>query len=379
MTDADTSHYLLPSGLRDLLPPDARYQTHILTTLLSCFERSGYAQVMPPLAEFEQTLLAEKGKALETRTFRLMDPLNGQMLAIRSDMTTQVSRIAASRLGGEALPLRLSYAGNVLRTGADGLANERQLAQAGLELIGCDTPAGDAEILGVILEALEALGYAGLVIDLSAAGLLDALLAEETTAYDREAITHALRQKDASALPDTLACRNILAALLQAAGTPEQLQNRLQNIALPAAAQALIEQLFAVAELLPKDKITVTLDPLEHTGFDYHQGVSFSLFHAESRQEIGRGGRYSLMRNGAPCPATGATLYIGRLLASYRPQQTPQRVFIPNGIPLTATKQLRDEGMITLRGLTPDTDAQTEAKRLGCTHIYDGKSLVPTA
>lgn len=371
MNTDTTSHYLLPSGLRDLLPPEARHQTYILNTLLARFERSGYAQVMPPLAEYEQTLLAGKGTALETRTFRMMDPLSGHMLAIRSDMTTQVSRIAESRLGHETLPLRLSYAGNVLRTGADGLTSERQLTQAGLELIGCDAPAAEAEIIGVVLEALDILGFTGLVVDLSAAGLLDALLAEETAPFDRDAILHALRHKDASALPDALACREVLVALLQAAGSADNVRKALDTLYIPSTARLMIEQLFAVMHCLtPRAGVTLTLDPLDQSGFDYHQGVCFSLFHTDSRQEIGRGGRYSLTLEGASCGATGATLYIGRLLSSYQPESTPVRTFIPYGTPLEATRKLRDEGIVTIFSLAPEAEATAEAKRLGCTHIY---------
>ncbi len=371
MNDTATSQYLLPSGLRDLLPPEARRHTQILGTLLGSFDCCGYAQVMPPLAEFEQTLLMGKDKALETSTFRMMDPISGQMLAIRSDMTPQIARIAESRLAHTPLPLRLSYAGNVLRTGANGLTAERQLAQAGIELIGCDLPAADAEVIGVILEALQALGFTGIVVDLSAAGLLDAILAEENAPFNREAVLEALRHKDASALPEGLACREALTALLQAVGSPENLRETLTRIHLPAPARLLLEQLFAVLQcLMPCEGVSVTMDPLEQSGFDYHHGVCFSLFHSESRQEIGRGGRYSLNMQGQPCPATGATLYVGRLLSSFTQTEVPLRAYIPYGTPLEATRQLRNEGIITLHSLSPQADDKEEAKRLGCSHLW---------
>ena len=380
MNDTATSQYLLPSGLRDLLPPEARHQTWILGTLLSCFDNCGYAQVMPPLAEYEQTLLAGKGEALQTRTFRMMDPLSGQMLAVRSDMTTQISRIAESRLNHEPLPLRLSYAGNVLRAQADGLGSERQLTQAGLELIGCDAQAAEAEIIGVLLEALEALECTGLVVDLSAAGLLEAILAEETVPYDREEIVTALRHKDASALPKDLACREVLAALLEAAGSPDSIREVMNRLYIPSPARLLIEQLFVVTMLLPvREGVSVTMDPLEFSGFDYHQGVCFSLFHAGSRSEIGRGGRYSLKVNGVAVSATGATLYVGRLLSSYKAPPAPIRAYIPYGIPQQHTRHLREEGVVTVFSLAPGAEDAAEAKRLGCTHIYTEGTLKPLA
>lgn len=371
-----TSQYLLPSGLRDLLPPDAAHQAFILTTLSQRFALAGYDQVMPPLAEFEQTLLADKGKALETRTFRMMDPLSGQMLAIRPDITMQVARIAASRLSGAALPLRLSYAGNVLRTGTDGLTSERQFTQAGIELIGSAAPHADSEVIEVVLEALQVLGFDGLVVDMSAAGLLEALLEAEPATYDKDEVLHALRHKDSAAIPKSLSCRDTILHLLESASTLPMLERTLAERTLPPAARSLLEQLAAVAALLTSVSASVTLDPLEASGFGYHQGVCFSLFHSDSQQEVARGGRYSLTMAGAPTPATGATLYVGKLLASYRPTTPAQmRVYVPHGEGIAASQHLRDEGMITVHGLEQDADTIAAAQRMGCSHYFKGGTL----
>ncbi len=371
-----TSQYLLPSGLRDLLPPDAAHQAFILSTLSQRFALAGYDQVMPPLAEFEQTLLADKGKALETRTFRMMDPLSGQMLAIRPDITMQVGRIAASRLSGAPLPLRLSYAGNVLRTGTDGLTSERQFTQAGIELIGSAAPQADAEVIEVILEALHGLGFDGLVVDMSTAGLLDALLEAETTPYDKEEVLHALRHKDSAAIPASLSCRDTVLHLLESAGSLAALERTLAERSLPPAARSTLEQLAAVTALLTSTHASVTLDPLEASGFGYHQGVCFSLFHSGSQQEIARGGRYSLMIAGMPTSATGATLYVGKLLASYCPTTpAPMRVYVPYGVGMGESLSLRNQGMITVQGLDSQPDTLAEARRMGCSHYFSDGTL----
>lgn len=371
------SHSLLPPGLHDLLPPEAERHTYILGTLLACFAWAGYRQVMPPLAEYEQTLLADKGKVLEARTFRVMDPLTGQMLAIRSDMTTQVARIAGGRLAGEPLPLRLSYAGNVLRTAAEGLSSERQLAQAGIELIGAEDPAGDAEVIQLVLEALEALGLEGLVVDLCVAGLLDALLAGERVTCDREQVVTALRHKDSSALPLTLSCRKILVALLESAGSPAAVSKAVGTLTLPEAARALLEQLLDVASLLPEsENIRLTLDPLEQSGFEYHHGVCFSVFHTKSRQEVGRGGRYALSIDRKPQSAVGATLYAGRLLGHVPPLPEPPRLYVPFGTPFAATKAYREEGYVTIHAVAPAEDSRRNAKHLGCDCMYENGGIV---
>src|SRR5689334_12708522 len=127
---------LLPAGLRDLLPSEAETEAAAVDALMEVFAAHRYERVKPPLLEFEDSLLAGSGAAVAEQTFRLMDPVSQRMMGLRADTTPQVARIAATRLGLEVRPLRLCYAGQVLRVRGSQLAPERQMAQAGIELIG---------------------------------------------------------------------------------------------------------------------------------------------------------------------------------------------------------------------------------------------------
>ena len=106
---------LLPAGLRDVLPPDAEREAQTVEQLMALCAVHGYERVKPPMMEFEDSLLAGAGAATTEQALRLMDPLSQRMMAVRPDMTLQVARIAASRLAAAPRPLRLSYAGQVLR------------------------------------------------------------------------------------------------------------------------------------------------------------------------------------------------------------------------------------------------------------------------
>ena len=127
---------LLPAGLGDGRPPAAAQEAWATELLIATFAARGYARVKPPLIEFEETLLAGAGSDLGPQTFRLMDPVSQRMMGLRADMTPQVARIAATRLAKEPRPLRLCYAGQVLRVKGSQLRPERQFAQVGAELIG---------------------------------------------------------------------------------------------------------------------------------------------------------------------------------------------------------------------------------------------------
>ena len=143
---------------------------------MEVFAAHGYQRVKPPLLEFEDSLLAGSGAAVAEQTFRLMDPDSQRMMGLRADTTPQVARIATTRLAQAPRPLRLSYAGQCLRVRGSQLAPDRQIAQAGIELIGCDNPAADAEIVLVGAEALASVGLTRTSFDLTLPTLVPVLL-----------------------------------------------------------------------------------------------------------------------------------------------------------------------------------------------------------
>ncbi len=204
---------LLPAGLRDVLPPEAETEAAAVEALMTVFAAHGYQRVKPPLLEFEDSLLAGTGGAVADQTFRLMDPASHRMMALRSDTTPQIARIATTRLADAPRPLRLSYAGQCLRVRATQLAPERQIAQAGIELIGADSPEADAELVLVAAEALAALGLHRISVDLTAPPLIPALL--DDALIDGARIAEPARSRLARALDPvhTLADGDALVAL----------------------------------------------------------------------------------------------------------------------------------------------------------------------
>ena len=190
---------LLPAGLQDGLPPEAAHEAAMTERLVAALSSHGYERVKPPLLEFEDSLLAGPGAQVSPQTFRLMDPVSQRMMGLRADMTPQVARIAASRLGRAPRPLRLCYAGEVLRVRGNQLRPERQFAQVGAELLGSDAPAADAEVVLLAAEALRSVGLESLSIDLSLPTVVGAVLQELGLEEEaRAALRAALDRKDAA-------------------------------------------------------------------------------------------------------------------------------------------------------------------------------------
>ncbi len=368
---------LLPAGLHDLLPPEAETEAATVHALMEAFTAHGYGRVKPPLVEFEDGLLAGAGSAMQDQTFRLMDPATHRMMGLRADMTPQVARIAGTRMAGHPRPLRLSYAGQCLMTRGMGLGGDRQVAQAGIELIGVDSPAADAEIVVLGAAALAAIGLHQVSFDLTLPPLAPTLLDEAgITGSARRALTHALDRKDAAAVAKHGgALARLLTDLLLVAGPAGPALDVLAAADLPPAAAALCARLrdtvLAIQAQAPG--LRLTLDPIEFRGFRYHTGVCMTVFAPDRHEELGRGGRYV----SGDEPATGLTLLPDALLRALPAGPARPRAFLPWGAPADQATRLRARGYATVPALAGLTDPAAEARRLRCTHILRDGAAVP--
>jgi ATP phosphoribosyltransferase regulatory subunit len=373
------AHALLPAGLHDLLPPDAEREAALVERAMAVFRSHGYERVKPPLVEFEESLLTGVGRAWALQTFRLLDPESQRMMAVRADMTLQVARLAASRLVKAPRPLRLSYSGEVLRVGGEQLIPERQFRQIGCELIGSLEAAADAEMILLAATALTRAGVSGLSIDLNLPTMVPTILAAcEIGEPDERRLTAALAHRDVAVAGSAPVVGPLFAALLDVAGPAETAIDKLNRIALPAAAESSRRRLVETVRLIGRanPELTLTVDPLERQGFEYQTGLSFTIFARGARRELGRGGRYRI-GGAAGEPAVGFSLFADAMLGAAALEPLSRRVFLPAGTATAAAEALRRDGWITVAGLTTVDDPGLEARRLGCSDVFIGGSLAP--
>lgn len=353
------------------MPPDAAFETYVIERLMAGFSAHGYDPVKPPLIEFEESLLEGPGDAVASQMFRLMDPVSRRMMAVRSDITPQVARIATTRLAKAPRPLRLSYAGTVLQVQGTSLSPDREIVQAGVELIGSAELTADAEVILVAARALRGAGVRNPSFDLGAPALVPFVCAgldmdKKATAKARAA----LDRKDLdglTALGDDQ--RSILEALLEAAGRADTALAKLEALNLPDPAAELVAALGEVIGHVraADSKLMLTVDPVEFRGLGYQTGISFTIFARGVRGELGRGGRYPLTTGET---ATGATLFVAPLLrAAERPEAAPC-VYVPVEAGEEVSAKLRSEGWRTVAALELDGDVEAAAQRMGCSHVF---------
>jgi ATP phosphoribosyltransferase regulatory subunit len=372
-----SSPALLPEGLRDRLPPEAEALGRIRGAVLWTAEMNGYARVEPPLAEFETTLLGRLKSSRGTDLLRVIDPISQRTLALRPDITAQVGRIAATRMAHRPRPLRLCYAGQVLKVRGTQLRPEREMCQAGCEIVGTDNVAAVVEAIRVALDALAAAGAQGLSIDLTLPDLVPLLAAGPLPVADVEAVTHELDGKDAGALAELGAAAYL--PLIEAAGPVESALRHLAAFDGQGLLASRIEGVRAIAAAVG-DTATVTLDPTERHGFEYQSWIGFSLFAEGVRGEVGRGGAYSILHPGKDGaegheePAVGFSLYLDPIVDAGVVPFHRDRVFLPLGTPAEAGTAIRAEGRATVAALAEGDTAES----LGCTHRWTDGDIQAT-
>jgi ATP phosphoribosyltransferase regulatory subunit len=357
---------LLPEGFRDTLPPQADAQAALESRVLAVAASYGYERADPPLAEFAEGLSTRLKAGGLIDAVRFVDPVSQRTLAIRPDLTAQLARIAATRMGHHPRPVRLSYAGPVLKLRGDQLAPARERRQIGCELVGLDTVAAAAEVVAVAAEALSAAGAGVPSIDFTLPDLVAVLAAGPLpVAPDRvAALSDRLDAKDAGAVAQLAPA---YLPLIEAAGPFEAAMARLRAFD-PGALAGRLDGLAQVAAAIA-GTATLTLDPTERHGFEFQSWLGFSLFLPGAQREVGRGGTYAIVgEDGSEEAATGFSLYADALTrVSAAPER--RRLFLPLGTPAAEGARLRAEGWVTVAGLdagdTPEAQLATHVWRDG--------------
>ena len=306
----------IPSGTRDVLPDETRELRMITDALRATFERHGYGEVYTPALEYE-SVLARAGIEGLGPVHRVFDDA-GATLVLRSDMTVPVARLVATRYPDVTDSLRFCYFAHCYRGARPQWSQPRELLQAGIELIGAPAPAGTAEALTVLCDALDSTGLSDYRVGLGDASLF-------TTLMDRLNIDPAARP----GLLETLASRDFveLHQRLSAIGLPEESVALLLSLpqrrggpevlqATPGPAADAVSGMRQVSELLEPhvaERVIFDLGLVRSIG--YYTGAVFEVYDPALGVPIGGGGRYDelLGRFGASRPAVGFALNVEQL------------------------------------------------------------------
>ena len=375
MTNLINQRGLLPAGLSDVLHPNAKIQAKKIEKLLDTFSSFGYLRIKPPLVEYEDSLLSEgPGNVLKDSTFRIMDPLSQKMMALRSDMTAQISRISSTRMSHLPRPLRLSYSGDVLRVNGDSFNMERQKTQVGAELIGNESVTIDAEIILVCLESLSSIDINDITLDLNLP-FLRAYLLQNIPVSSRNIINEAIDRKDKNVIKKLKIDSALqILKLMEAAGDYESSKINLSLLGSNDFLSKALDYLLNVAKIIKENNpsVNITLDPLENRGFKYHSGLSFTIFSKNFRGEIAKGGRYLTVSNET---ATGCTIYTEKIYNTAKDFIENKLVYVPF-LNINDANSIIDKGYDIIFGTRENDNVEQEAHEMGCKYIFKNETII---
>ncbi len=318
-------HWRLPRGVDELLPPRAWALEGLRRKVLDVFVRWGYDYVDPPVIEYLDALLVGSGEDLDLQTLKVVDQVSGRQLGVRADMTSQAIRIDAHSRTTDGVQ-RLCYAGPVVFANPQIIAHTSRVPfKAGAEIFGAPGLGADSEVVQLMLEVLHVAGIDGPVLLLGHVGiyhgLVDALIeAGDLDPGDEPLLFRSVQRKaqtDVAALLRPSKLTDMMVALPTLMGT-DLAQAERTLAAAPGPVRQALSQLGELSDLIEFGGSELRFDVAELTGYGYHNGPVFAVYHPEHGSALAQGGRYDGVGEvfGRARAATGFDVNLKQLLNS---------------------------------------------------------------
>lgn len=333
----------------------------------------GFREVITPALEYAEVIEEPR---LRDSSFKLFDPDN-QMLLLRPEMTTPIARLVAQRLGNAPMPHKLSYLLPAYRRTGVGRGQSAELYQAGVEAVGSDRPAEDAEVIALLVDVLQSLGLRspeGFSVVLGQSAFYEGYLRHVASGAAPE-ILGSLADKDLArvdALSENLPAGVRRIPRLVGSATDSSVLEEAERYAEGEEAASALENLRSIlAHLEAHGCLEAVILDLGLIGRrDYYTGAVFEAYASGIGFTVANGGRYDnlLHRFNEDLPATGFAISLERVLSVLPDRETKPLLLLVGGDVegVRAARELRDSGVPVLRldeGL-PSGDAEEYAREV---------------
>ncbi len=341
--------FTTPQGFRDVLADEAAAREQLVRRVQDLFARSGYLPIETPT--LENMAVMQAGGRVPASPFKFFDA-QGNLVTMRPDVTLQVARMCATRLGDEPGPLRFRYIQRVFRE-AEGQAGTmaREKKQIGIECIGPSGPEADAEVIELFAQAMEVAGVSDFKMSIATVGVLRALLsASNAPASWKDAVLEAFHDSnfvEIDRLCDEAAAKGsnfapAIRRLARVRGGREAVAE-VRELASPFGCDGALDEFERVVDLLSEQGLAerIVIDFSVMSSFDYYTGIVFEAYASGLGEPLGGGGRYDNMLGvyGKSRPAAGFAFYLEEVQAALRVtekstetgQPAPLRVAVPKG------------------------------------------------
>ncbi|MGF1591068.1 MAG: histidine--tRNA ligase [Pleurocapsa sp.] len=279
-------------GTRDILPEEVGYWQLIEATVREVLGRAVYQEIRVPI--FEQTALFERGIGEATdvvgKEMYTFSSRGDKSITLRPEGTAGVVRAyIQNQLHAQGGVQRLWYAGPMFRYERPQAGRQRQFHQVGLELLGCDAPRADVEVIALATDILRTLGLKNLDLDINSVGN------SQDRAHYREALVSYLEPYQDDLDPDSQErlTRNPLRILDSKDPKTQEIAQNAPKITENLSTESK-KHFDLVLQLLTDLKIKYQINHCLVRGLDYYTHTAFEIKSADlgAQATVCGGGRY---------------------------------------------------------------------------------------
>ncbi|QEH69644.1 ATP phosphoribosyltransferase regulatory subunit [Cellulosilyticum sp. WCF-2] len=314
----------IPEGVKDYTGEEAALKGKIQDQVKKVFEGYSYHWVETPTFEYLNVFTTEKAGFQSPSLYKFVNR-QGEMLALRSDMTRAIARVIGMQKAESMMPKRYAYMTNSFRYPERYQGKLHEFTQAGVELIGKNSIEADAEVIKLAITALKKVGVTDFTVHIGSSQFLKCTLSDLGLGEAAvEKVYEAIDQKNAVLLKDVLqeAIKDeetlaLLLELIECAGHIDLLRSVKKKMNSPQAVKALdeMEQLYELLEDYGVSESILFNFSLLSYG-NYYTGMMFQVFTPYIGTAIVEGGRYDhlLEEFGKDLPAVGFGMHMNAIL-----------------------------------------------------------------
>lgn len=321
-----------PEGMRDIYNGECRDTTACEEKIMNLLHLFGFEDVRTPGLEYAEVFNKERGTVPENEMYRLFDG-DGNILAIRPDITPAIARLTARYFADSNEPLRFSYNEKTYRN-TPGLRGQlKEVTQLGVELIGDGSVSADAEVVVAAIESLLSCGMKEFKVEISSAAFLNSLISPlALTDEDHDEIRKIIDNKNRYAMrsfllghADSISTEkiNVLMDLTDDFGSMNEILAK-ENLNPVLTNPSFAKTRQALDRLVALDKIIAYYNLSEYVTYDlgmigklgYYTGIILRGYTYGAGRPILSGGRYDnlVSQFGKEAPAVGMAINMDELM-----------------------------------------------------------------
>lgn len=326
-----------PEGVQDILASECYHKKNLEDKIRKVFRSYGYSEIETPMVEFYDVFSSEDEIASQETMFKFFDK-EGRILVLRPDITIPIARVAATKFKDANYPLKFSYIGDTFKYNESGGGKQKEFTQAGMEIIGVNSPEADAEIIAAAIDSVKASGLENFQIDIGQVEFFKGLMDEADLSDEEiEQMRVLIDRKDFVAIEELVEKHNIknhlkelIFSLPKLFGSIDIIEE-VEKYSINQRCINALENLRKIIEILEDYGLSkyVSIDLGMVQSLNYYTGIIFRGFTYGVGFPILSGGRYDglVEKFGKEAPATGFSLGVNMIMMALDRQKIKREEF----------------------------------------------------